>query len=395
MKHKRSKKNFSRWVLVGVIVAIVVIGIYFLVTNLLGISITGNGVVLQEDREIISLNIKDNNYIGLNEKQIVKINRDGITAYDLEGYEIWSDTLSANNYIVKQREPYIAVGTKEGNQISLFNDKGKVTDIICENPIIYYSVNETGGIALIQRLDGGHMVAAYNENGQYLGGMVSYTKMEGYPTTVELSPNNEVLIATYIKSDEPVVTSSIRAIDMNKNSGAEGQGVKYGITEKENFIYEVEFIKDNVWVSIGDKNMTWYDLAGNEIAKKYNITSIYKPYITKRSNYGNGFLPIVSSENATKSIIRRKDTLTYWNAQGEIDFEMELENATDYLYIDTRGVVVGSENLFVGYNKIGNQTFSYKSSMDVSKVFYISENRKGIAVTKEGILLLTPNGKVE
>ncbi|MBQ8999384.1 MAG: hypothetical protein IJ086_11945 [Clostridium sp.] len=390
-KQKQDKKSFSKWILIFVVIFIV---IYIFCSRILGVSLTGNGTVLREDKQIISLNIKENSYIGLNGKQIIKVNRDGIIAYDLDGYEIWSDTFTAINYIVKQREPYIAVGTKEGKQISLFNTKGKVTEIVCDYPIIYFSVNESGGISVIQSLDGGHMVAGYNAQGQYLGGMVTYTDMEGYPTNVELSPNNEILIATYIKTDEPVLTSSIRAIHMQKTSAEEGQGVKYGITAKEDFIYEVEFIKDNVWLSIGDKKITWYDIDGNEIASKMNITSIYRPYLTKRSSYGAGFFPIISSENATSNIIQRKDKLTYWNARGEESFVTDLPSATDYLYIDARGVVIGSDNQFIGYNKIGSETFSYKSSVDVSKVFYLSEIRKGIAVTKEGIILLTPTGKV-
>lgn len=390
-KLKRERIKPTTLVLVLIVIGVLV---YMGVSRLGGVSLTGNAVSLNEDKEIITLNIKDNDYIGLNGRQIVKINRDGITAYDLDGYEIWSDTLSANNYIVKQREPYIAVGSKDGKQISLFDTKGKVTDITCDNSIVYFSINEQGGISVIQKLEGGNMVAAYDVNGKYLGGMVSYTKMEGYPTTVELSPDNKLLIATYLKTDEPVLTSSIRAIAMQQSSSEEGEGVKYGLLEKNNLIYEVEFIKDNVWVSIGDQKMTWYDLAGNEIRSVANVTSVFRPYLYKRSSYGNGFLPIVSSDNATSSVIRRKDKLTFWDAKGVQSFQTDLQMAADYIYADSRGVIIGSGNQFAGYNKIGTQIFTYKSTVDVNKVFYLSESRKGIAVTKEKVMLLTPKRKV-
>lgn len=360
-----------------------------------GFSLTGNVINLSEAKEIINLDIKDNDYIGLNDKQIIKINRDGIKAYDLDGYEIWSDTLSVNNYVVKQREPYIAVGSKEGKKISLFNAKGKVTDITLDNPVIYFSVNEKGGISVIQKLNSGNMVSAYDVNGKYLGGMVSYTSNEGYPTSVELSTDNKLLIATYVKTDEPVLTSSIRAIAMQQVEGEEGEGVKYGILEKGNLIYEVEFIKDDIWVSIGDQKMTWYDMNGNEIKSVANINSIFRPYLYKKSKYGDGFFPIVSSDNPSSSIIKRKDKLTFWNAQGVKEFETDLQVAVDYLYVDERGVVIGSDNQFVGYNKMGSQTFSYKSTVDVNKVFYLSEMRKGIAVSKEKVILLTPKRGVK
>nr|WP_302599897.1 DUF5711 family protein [uncultured Cellulosilyticum sp.] len=378
------------------VLVLIIIGIvgYIGASRLGGFSLASGTVNLSESKDIITLDIKDNDYIGLNSKQIIRINRDGITAYDLEGYEIWSDTLSANNYIVKQREPYIAVGTKDGRQISLFNTKGKVTDIVCDNKITYFSVNEQGGVSVIQDLEGGNMVAAYDVNGRYLGGMVSYTKMEGYPTNVELSPDNKLLIVSYLKTDEPVLTSSIRAIAMQQSSDEEGEGVKYGFMEKDNLIYEIEFIKDNVWVGVGDKKITWYDLGGNEIKSITNINSVFRPYLYKRSSYGDGFLPIVATDNAAASIIHRKDKLTFWDAKGAKTFETDLQVAADYIYADSRGVIVGAGNQFAGYNKIGTQIFSYKSSVDVNKVFYLSESRKGIAVTKEKVMLLTPKRKV-
>ncbi len=378
------------------VLALITLGIliYIFGNRFMGFSLTGNIMNLSEGKEILSLDIKENSFITLNNKQVVKINRDGIIAYDLDGYEIWSDTLSANNYVVKQREPYIAVGTKEGKQISLFDTKGKVVDITCDNTIAYFSVNEKGGISVIQNLEDGNMVAAYDVNGRYLGGMVSYTKMEGYPTNVELSPDNNLLFATYIKTDEPVLTSSIRAIAMKRESNEEGAGVKYGLIEKDNLIYEVEFIKDNIWVSTGDKKITWYDINGNEIKSIANINSVFRPYLYKRSSYGEGFLPIVSADNVASSIIHRKDKLSFWDAKGSKTFETDLQVATDYIYADSKGVIVGSGNQFLGYNKLGTQIFYYKSTIDVNKVFYLPESRKGIAVTKEKVILLTPKRKV-
>ncbi len=393
MANKSKKEHIRPITLLLVMIMLSVLA--YVGTNVFGgFSLTGNAINLGEAKEIINLDIKDNDYIGLNEKQIIKVNRDGIKAYDLDGYEIWSDTLSVNNYIVKQRAPYIAIASKEGKRISLFNTKGKVTDITVDNPIIYFSVNEKGGISVIQKLNGGNMVAAYDVNGKYLGGMVSYTSNEGYPTSVELSADNKLLLATYVKTDEPILTSSIRAIAMQQVEGEDGEGVKYGILEKGNLIYEVEFIKDNTWVSIGDQRMTWYDMNGTEIKSITNINSVFRPYLYKQSKYGNGFLPIVSSDNPTSSIIKRKDKLTFWNAQGDKEFETDLQVAADYLYVDERGVVIGSDNQFVGYNKMGSQTFSYKSTIDVNKVFYLSEIRKGIAVSKEKVILLTPKRMV-
>lgn len=348
-------------------------------------------VVLEESKTIIDLNVKANEYVGLNGKQIIKVNQDGIIAYDLEGYELWSDTLSVKNYVVKQREPYVAVGSKQGNTIRLFDQKGARAEIICDNPILYFSVNENGGIAVIQSVADGHIIAGYDNKGKALSKKrITYESKDGYPTAVELSPDNDFLMASYLSVDEPVLTSTLIAIDMNKRNSEAVDDVEYGIAQKDNFIYEIEFIKNDTWVSIGDKQATWYDLSGKEVHSEKTISAVFTPYLHKMGTYGQGYFPVLSTESVNKNIIHRVDQLTYFDALGEQSFTMELAEPATYFYADAIGSIIGSGNRYTGYNKLGNQLFEYKGSVDVSKVYYLPDSRKGIAVTKEGVVLLKP-----
>lgn len=360
----------------------------------LGVLLSGN-TILKDTKEIIELSAKENEYVGINGEQVIKVNRDGIVAYDLDGYELWSDTFSMSNLVVRQREPYIAVGGKGGKSLILFNNKGRQTEISCDYPIVYFSVNESGGIAVIQSLGDGHMICAYDSNGKAISGRrTTYTKTEGYPTTVELSPDNRYLMASYIKVDEPVLTSTIIGIDTTQKSSEELDEVKYGIAQKGNLVYEIEFITNDEWVTVGDTRTTWYDLSGAELNSINNLSSVFTPYLHKRASYGQGFFPMITTVSSNKNIVHRTDTLTYFNGMGETQFTTQLA-ATNYFYADSKGVVVGSGNDFIGYSKLGKQLFEYHSQIDVTKLFYLPEKRKGIAVTREKVILLSAKRKGE
>ncbi|MDF2876926.1 MAG: hypothetical protein K0S30_22 [Clostridia bacterium] len=373
-------------ILLGVLVLLT--ALYMLLTKTQFIQFTKGYNTLEYEKDILEFELLSNTYIGVNNQQIIKITKDGIAAYDLEGQELWSDTLTLDNYVVKQRESYIAIADKMGQTIWIFNDKGKQGQILCENPIIYFSVNKDGNVAVIESLDESHMIGAYNKNGESFSKRITYAKDAVYPTTVELSPDNEVLVASYVNVDTPTITSTLVAMNTQKPHEQKLDDILYGIEQKDNLIYEIEFIKDNEWVSVGDKMTTWYTLEGSEISRKTELFCLLNPYLVKSSNYGEGFLPVVSAMSINQNTLHRKSSLNFYNAKGEAFFNEELNEEPTYFYADDKGVILGSNNHFKGYNKIGTKLFEYNSNRDVSKLFYLRDKKKALAVTKDKVILL-------
>jgi hypothetical protein len=280
-----------------------------------------------------------------------------------------------------------------GSTITLFNDKGKQGEIICKNPIAYFSLNKNGSVAVIEDLKESHCLSAYDNKGHSLGvKRITYIKDAGYPAVVELSPNDELLLASYINVDKPVVTSTLVALRTQKPKEEVKDDSVYGIEQKDNLIYEIEFIKDNEWVSVGDKTTTWYTLSGNELNKKSNLFSQFNPHLIKTSGYGEGFLPIISAKNVNQNTIHRENELLFFNAKGKEYFKTKLDDAATYCYADDQGVVIGQKKHFIGYNKIGTKLFEFTTAQNVSKVIYLKDRKKAVAITKDRVMLLGPKG---
>jgi hypothetical protein len=378
----------------GVITLLIIV--YIVLTKNPFSYMTNKHTILRESRDILQLDISSDTYIGVNNKQIIKVTKDGIVAYDLNGEELWSDTLTLDDYIVRQREPYIAVANKMGNSITIFNEKGKQGEVISENPVAYFSVNKNGSIAVIESLGESHVVSAYDKTGNSLGvKRITYTKDAGYPAVAELSPNDEILLASYLNVDKPVLTSTLTALKTQKPKEEIKDDSVYGIEQKDNLIYEIEFVKDNEWVSVGDKTTTWYTLSGSEISNKRNLFFQFNPYLVKMSHYGEGFFPAVSATTVNGNMIHRENTLSYFNAKGEEYFSLKLDETATYFYSDDKGVIIGQKKHFMGYNKIGTKLFEFTTALDVTKVLYLEERRNAIAVTKDKVILLEPKKEGE
>ena len=381
-----------RFKITNIILLIIVMGIFVYIAELQGwINIHNEGqATLIESDTILTLDTKEKTYVGVNNKQIYKITTDGITAYDFDKQEIWSDTLSLNSIIVKQRTPYIAVVSKDGKSVILFNDKGRQTEITTTNPIIYFSVNQEGSMVTIEESEKSHTVTAYDKNGKFICKRTSFIENDGYPIVAEISPSSNLLLVSYININEPQVVSTLIGIDVTDKQTEQLDNIKYGIKQKDNLIYALEFINENTLVSVGDKKVTWYDTEGNEQTTKSNLYSVFTPYIMEMSKYGDGYLPLIISEKPAQNIIHRQDQLIYLNSKGQEIFKLQLKEGAESFYSDSSGVVYKSEGIFKGYDRLGNLIFEYSPTLDVSKVIYSTTLKRGIAINKEKVILLTP-----
>lgn len=387
MSDEGKKKIFKVSTLIFLIV-IIVMCIY--IADRQGyITIGGShSLTLEEKEDILELNVEDNDYVTFNGKQIISLNADGIKAYSLEGEEEWSDTLSAPSPIIRQRDLYLAVTSKEGNSVWIFSDKARQGMITTDYPIIDISISESGGVAVIQQTDSSYIVSAYDETGHFIGERESYIDSDGYPVSAELSPNNKFLIISYILGSEPVLTSKIVAIDWTDENTKAVDNTKYGLSSEDNFVYEIEFISEDTWIAIGDQKITWYNLEGNAVAEKKDVYPTLIPYLNKTVDYGKSFFPMIATNSPGRSVVHREDSLIYYTDKGSESVTLNLEAAAEYMFANNKGVVVGLDGKYVGYNKLGNKVFEYKPLNSVNKVFYIPDKRKGIAISKEKVTLL-------
>lgn len=344
---------------------------------------------LVESGVLLTLDVKEKAFVGVNSKQIYKVTTDGIKTYDFDKQEIWSDTFSLPNIIVKQRTPYIAIGSKEGKSVILFNDKGRQSEITTTNPIIYFSVNQEGSVVVIEESEDSHIVTAYDQSGRFLCNRTSFIKKDGYPVVAELSPNSKLLLVSYINVNEPQIVSTLLGIDITDKQTEKLDNIKYGIKQKDNLIYAIEFINKNTWVGVGDKKTIWYNLEGNELVVRDDIYAVFTPCVMEISKYGEGYLPLVISEKPTQNIIHRQDRLIYLDSKGQELFKLEIEDGVENFYSDSSGIVYKSGESFKGYDRLGNNTFEYKPTLDINKVIYSDTLKKGIAISKEKVVLLT------
>lgn len=335
-----------------------------------------------------------NEYIDANSNQIIRLTQDGITAYDLKGNEVWNNALTVDKPIVKHKGNYFALANKDDKKVAIFNEKGKKGEITTSNPIIYFSINSNGDVATIEKTSDGHIVSAYNSKGELLGDAVqgvTYIKDAGFPISAEVTPDKQLLLVNYIDIYNPVITSVLNGLMVNKSGEEKVFNAKYGIEEKDNIIYEIEFLNSSTWAAIGDHKITYYNLEGEKIKEISNLYLKYTPYIDGELKQV-GYLPVVSTQKSTSK--GSGDCLTLLDTVGEVIYQEEFEQSITYFNATDKGVIIGQDNKFTGYTKKGEVKFTFEAAQDVNKVLYVGN--KLVAITKDEVRLLSsvPEGGV-
>ncbi len=386
------KKNhkISKMATLVLIVLALLIGIYVLITRF-DLVYDSSKVKLTLDKKIITLDPKENNYIETNKDQIIHITKDGVIAYALDGQQIWSETISLTHIVTKQKEPYLAVGEKMGRDIIVFNDKGKKAAITTQNPIVFFSVNQKGFTTVIENRRDSHIVSMYNEEGKSVGvKRITQIKEWGFPVAAEISPDNKLLFIVYVNGQQPILTSTIVCIPTEKPKQEVVDSILYGIEHKDSFVYEVHFMNSNKWLAIGDKTVSLYNMEGKQLWEKQNLRASYIPYLSSMMEFGEGYFPFVVSDGTNLNAIHRKDALMYLDSKGKEIFSKKFTQSVDYMYADKKGVIIGLGRDYYGFNKIGNQVFSYKATKDISRLMYIDKSDKIVAQSKDEVFILKP-----
>ncbi len=385
--HKHNITN----VVISILVTVIIV--YILGHNVWLKSNNGQTITLVEDKVLFTLDVKENTHIGANNNQVYKVTRDGIKSYNLKGEEVWSDTFTLGNIVVKQKSPYIAVGSSGVKKVYVFNEEGDRIEINTANPILYFSVNESGNVVTIEETGNKHIVSAYNRKGEFMCSRTSFRNTDGYPITGEISPDGKVLLIAYLNANEPMVKSTIIGMSTKKTDNEGIDNVMYGIVEKENICYGITFISDDTWVSVGDEFINWYSIGGEHKMKKEGVYSIFQSQAFLTNNLRKGYLPMIVSDKPIQNSVHRNEKLICFDSEGEPIYNIETGGGVENFYVDRDTVTYESDGVYSGYNRIGNKVLTYSPEIDIYKVMYFPKLKTGVGVNKEQVILLVPDDK--
>ncbi len=343
----------------------------------------GEDATLKHVRDIVEVDIVRNNEFIVNEDQLIWVTEDGIKALSHEGEEIWADTHTMKNIAITQTSPYFAISEKMGHTVSIFATEGKKADIKFVNPVVYFSMNQKGDLVVIESTKDGHVVSAYDENGNSLGvKRITYIQDAGYPVTAQMSPNGKMMLVSYLNTNGAHIASNIIAIAMGDGGLEKVDNILYGETYENTLLAEIKFVNHNTWVAIGDNSIHFNTLNGEEIVQIEDVYCNYVSGLEQLKEWQGLKYAVVSSSKPTRLTVHPVEKLIWYSQEGEEVAQEILDDPATYLYGDGKTTIIGQDRRFTAFNRLGKKRWEYTGTKDIQKMLPLSSGQQVIMISK-------------
>lgn len=212
-------------------------------------------------QETAITNGTDSYVLGLN-GHVVQYSKDGVSCISASGQVLWNQTYEMQNPIAHTCGDVIAVGDYNGHNIYVNNVNGAMGEVDTNLPIREFCVSSQGVVAAV--LDGTDVawIYLYDAQGNTLANFKTTMKDSGYPVSVSISPNGELVCVSYLYPEEGALKTSVAFF----NFGSVGQNsidnYVSGYDYPSVVVPYVQFMNSSAAFAVSDDRIMFYN--GNE-----------------------------------------------------------------------------------------------------------------------------------
>lgn len=318
---------------------------------------------------------------------LLKYSRDGAVYVDEKDKIVWNESFAMKMPAADVSGEYVAIADMNGNDVYIFDAKGKVSSTTMPYRICDVAVASQGEFAVILEGEKENYINIYDKNGEQISEIQTTIDKSGYPMDIDLSENGEKLFSSYFNLDGAKAQYGLAAY----NFGAVGQSENAdrlvgGYQPEDTVVPKVEFLDNNTVCAFGDKQFIIYAMREKPSEK----TKIVFDSEVKSVVFNSEYIGIVIPNEAVEKENEKKAPyiLELYNLSGR----KVMTKNIDFDYDNVR--MVHEEIVFTGgtecriYTVKGKQKFSYAFQKNVVDVIPTGYGRRYIVLYESGSELI-------
>lgn len=309
MKDKKKRIIF----LAIIVVAVAIVGIYFLVKY--------QSYDYVEITTVYESSSTDNaNYVQCLDG-VLRYGRDGIALLTEKGDEIWNQPCQMSNPTVELCGESVAIGDKGGTSILVFQKNGLKGEIQTTKTIEKFSVSSQGIVSAVLKDEEMPLVMCYDAVGNKLVEHKVVPKNMGYPVDVAISEDGNTLLVSYIYTEGNEVVNKISYYYFGDSGTGEDDYQVYQKDFSDTIIPTTAFLKNDISLLVGDHVLIFYK-------------GLQKPEEFKRVKLESEVQSVSYNENLVAVVLKKEDSVGYklnvYDIKGKmlssVDVDKEYEN---------------------------------------------------------------------
>ncbi|MCD8335703.1 MAG: DUF5711 family protein [Lachnospiraceae bacterium] len=307
-------------------------------------------------------------------KYLYRYNSDGVSCVTKKNELKWSVTYSMQAPIVDVCGTTMVIAEQQGTQIYVVNEDGLLGSFTCLLPILKVRVSNQGVVAVILQDDDVTWVRLYDANGESIANDKTTISDSGYPLDVDLSPNGEKMVVSYLGIIEGVMTSTVVFYDFGSEGDASSDYMVSSETFSGSTVPQVFFLDDTTAVAVADDGFAVFKGStpekSAEVSFSDEIISCF---------YDEETIGFLFSDPTGENDYR----MELYNYRGKQKVSVGIDARFDEIKMEDGRILMYTSSSCMVYTKKGKLRFSSAYEKEIVNVFYFSIFRQYLVITKD------------
>ncbi|MCD7820128.1 MAG: DUF5711 family protein [Lachnospiraceae bacterium] len=307
-------------------------------------------------------------------KYLYRYNSDGVSCVTRTNEVKWSITYSMQAPIVDVCGTTMVIAEQQGTQVYVVNEDGQIGSFTCQLPILKVRVSNQGVVAVVLQDDDVTWVRLYDANGESIASDKTTISDSGYPMDVDLSPNGEKMVVSYLGIQEGVMTSTVVFYDFGSSGSSDADYVVNSESFSGSIVPEVYFTDNTTAVAVADDGFIVF--RGNTPEKKAEYWFDEEIVSCFHDDDTIGFLfSDTTGEN--------KYRMELYNYRAKQKKSVGIDVEFDEIKIQNDQILMYTSSSCSVLTKTGIVKLSTAYEKEIVDIFYFSEFRRYLVITQD------------
>lgn len=189
---------------------------------------------------------------------ILTYSKDGAHCLNLKGNVTWNQTYEIQDIQIAVCGDTVAIGEYNGRNIYVQNAEKQLSRITTNMPVRGLAVSSAGYVTAV--LDDGNvsLIHTYNEKGEPAFQGQARMNDSGYPASLSLSPNGELLCVSYWYVDSGIVKTNIAFYNLGPVGQNNSDFIVSAYSYTDMLVPKVQFMNNSTAFALGDSRLMVY-----------------------------------------------------------------------------------------------------------------------------------------
>ncbi len=306
---------------------------------------------------------------------VIRYTRDGVSAYDSKGKEVWNVSYEMSNPVGDACGSYAAVADEGSVNLYVLDGTGRVYQITTEHSIEHVAVAGNGVTAVWMNDGDKDYITIYKMDGTKISDIMTTTVTDGIPVAIDLSVDGTKLVTSYAYFEENNLKNQVSFYNFGE-VGSNYVDRLVGVKKfDDRLVADVEFAGNDTVVAFSDKGINIFAMEEYE----EDVAQVEISSTVKSVAVGEEYIGVVTVDELGSQ------TVKVYDLQGDKKDEKTLEQGYESFSIN------GSEMIFYGDTSLyivrigGNEKAVVEMSMDIKGVYSVDGKRTYMIIGEQSL----------